>query len=132
MNKLIAIIIAVGLAIMSGAHAAPNEAGACNSSCATEQDQCISRLGSASEGNCSDGFRICVQRCNPQRQNASFIESEQDRRLYSKLIQASNMEHHCTSQCALSGRSCVEAGNQTSQCREAQNQCKVRCKGSNS
>ncbi|MCX7178215.1 MAG: hypothetical protein NTX56_05370 [Proteobacteria bacterium] len=78
MNKLLAVLIALGLAIASAAHA---ESTACDNSCASEHAQCVTRLGDAAVGNCGDSFRLCVQRGDPSRHNAAVLDSVEARTL---------------------------------------------------
>lgn len=81
MNKLLAVLIALGLAVASAVHA---EGTACDNSCASDHAQCVSRLGDAAIGNCGDSFRLCVQRCDPSRHNAAFLDSNEARSLLAR------------------------------------------------
>lgn len=126
MNKLIALVIAIGLAIVSAAHA---NGAACNQSCSNEHSQCLSSLGAAATGNCNDGFRVCVQRCDPRRMNAAYLDSDATRRM---LYRRANPDvvTACSGRCALLARTCAESNNGRSECRTAQLACDDRCTSS--
>lgn len=126
MNKLIAIAIALGLAFTSAVYA---DGMACNTSCAAEQTQCVTKLGSVAKGNCNDGFRICVQRCDPRRMNTAFLESDASSRTLHRRP-SKDVVQACAGQCALSARTCVESGNGRDDCRGAQMACQDRCASS--
>ena len=123
MNKLIAIVIVFGLVLSASVRA---DGGQCNNACSSEHGQCMDRLGSAATGNCGDGFRLCVQRCNPQRMNTAFLESHSTQRLLARSQPAATA-NRCDSRCALSAQLCAESGNSGAICRNAQQNCEARC-----
>ena len=123
MNKLIAIAIVIGLVLSSAVRA---DGGRCTAACSSDQEQCLSRLGVKSASNCGDGFRLCVQRCDPRRMNTSYLESDAARRSLYRQRPPSHTAL-CTNRCALSARGCVEAGNNRNDCRAAQLACEDRC-----
>lgn len=125
MNKLIAIVIVFGLVLSASVRA---DAGRCNTACSAEHGQCVDRLGDAASGNCGDGFRLCVQRCDPQRMNTAFLESDSTRRLLARQQPAAS-SNRCDDRCALSAQLCAAAGNSGAICRSAQQNCEARCGG---
>ncbi len=123
MNKLIAVVIVIGLVLSAAARA---EGLACNDSCVSVRSQCIQTLGAESIGNCSDGFRLCVQRCDPRRMNTALLERNfNDARLNPK--KADRIAMACGDHCAMSARLCVEGGNPGKACHAAQTACTERC-----
>lgn len=126
MNKLIAIAIVIGLALASAAKA---DGMGCTNGCATDHQLCVTRLGEAARGNCGDSYRLCVQRCDPRRSNTAYLDSEASRR---SLHRRAGLDRAavCSNNCALSSRTCVEAGNDRSNCRSAQQACEERCAAS--
>lgn len=77
MNKLTTTLLLAGFALASPVRA---DGLACNNSCTNEHQQCIAHLGTSASGNCGDGYRLCVQRCDPQRMNSNYLESDAVRR----------------------------------------------------
>lgn len=127
MNKLIAIVLTLGLALAASARA---EGPSCNASCQVEEGRCAALAGASANGNCRDGFRVCVQRCDPSRQNSTFLDSFASERIALHRPISSNENARCEQGCAMSGRSCVEAGNDRGNCRSAQQACMGRCTNS--
>ncbi|MES2683933.1 MAG: hypothetical protein V4650_10480 [Pseudomonadota bacterium] len=126
MNKLIAIAIAIGLALASAAKA---DGLACSGSCASDHQSCVARLGTAPSENCSIGYRVCVQRCDPRRSNTAYLDSFASKQnLYRRV--GVDKAAVCNNHCALSSRTCVESGNGRSNCRSAQQACEDRCEAS--
>ncbi len=126
MNKLIAIAIVIGLSISAAVRA---ESLSCNEGCAVERSQCVTTLGKDSTSNCGDGFRLCVQRCDPRRMNTAFLESNLGT---AKLVpsKADAGARACGDNCAMSARLCVNGGNSSTACHSAQTACVARCASS--
>jgi len=87
MTKPNILMLAAGLALLTSAEAADL---ACNAGCTTEHQQCVTRLGDSAASNCGDGYRVCVQRCDPQRMNSSFLESDAVRRRLQQHVASAN------------------------------------------
>jgi len=123
MNKLIAVVIVLALSVSAAVRA---ESLSCNSQCVDERSQCIETLGAKSVGNCGDGFRLCVQRCDPRRMNTALLESSFSAPRLAP-VKGDRTAQSCTSRCASAARLCVEGGNPASACHGAQLACAERC-----
>lgn len=119
------ILLTAGMAIMLGQPARAADPS-CAAHCESEESACTTRLGPKSQGNCMDGFRVCVQRCNPHTLNATYLDGFAERRALYRVSRASEAGS-CSQNCVVAGRNCAEAGNSHKQCQAAQTSCVARC-----
>ena len=127
MNKLIALLFAGGISLgMSLVSTAQADGASCTASCTVDHNRCTALPGASADGNCGDGYRLCVQRCDPRRMNSSFLESDAVKRSLLQRV-ASNGAQHCASNCAQSAQACVEVGNGRGNCHNTQVACESRC-----
>jgi len=121
MPHLPALAAALLLALAGSAH---GEGASCTDACVAEEKQCITTLGEKARGNCGEGLRVCVQRCDPQRMNTALLDGGLGA---STLRKPGTAVKSCEDACAMSTQLCMEAGNPQGACQNANTQCVERC-----
>ena len=124
---LVAVLLTLPVQLLA---LAPTQVGACPTTCMSEKEHCVAKLGAPAEDNCKDGMRICIERCNPKGQNTAAFDAAESIARNARTKPFNPKIRACEQRCEVSSTVCVRSGPTSSNaCGLGRQSCLDRCYG---